>query len=126
MIALLMSTSSADGASPVKMTSSELDVHPLRIYTINMMNKKEINMPVDNSGYTPLYNQHVLIQSIKSALHPILDGGFEREKIERRDLAELYAVAMKIEKSHNEQQLNMLAMFTGRDMYAERGKKDTR
>jgi hypothetical protein len=91
-----------------------------------MMNKKEINMPVDNSGYTPLYNQHLLIQSIKSALYPILDGGFEREKIERRDLAELYALAMKIEKSHNEMQLNMLAMFTGRDMYAERGKKDTR
>ena len=74
------------------------------------MNKKDVivKMPVDNDGYTPLYNQALLIQTIKNALEPILDGGFDRAAITRRDLAEVYAVAKKVEKSHNEMQLNML------------------
>ena len=82
-----------------------------------MMNKKEnviVKMPVDNDGYTPLFNQALLIQTIKNALGPILDGGFEREKISRRDLAEVYAAAMKVEKSHNEMQLNMLKSIVER------------
>ncbi len=91
-----------------------------------MMNKKQdINMPVDNAGYTPLYNQHLLIEEIKNTLTPIVDN-WNNEYPLRSDLSRLLSVAKKIEKSHNEMQLNMLRMFAGGNMYAERGKKDTR
>tara|TARA_Y100000310_G_scaffold312380_1_gene359621 strand:+ start:174 stop:419 length:246 start_codon:yes stop_codon:yes gene_type:complete len=74
-----------------------------------MMNKDNVivKMPVDNDGYTPLFNQALLVQTITNTLEPILEK-WGTEKINRRDLAELYSVAKKVERSHNQMQLNML------------------
>ncbi len=83
-----------------------------------MLNKKQINMPVDNAGYTPLFNQQLLIESIKKFAQPALglNEAGEPDGIriipERRDFAELYALAMKLERSSKEMQLNMLKMLT--------------
>ena len=86
-----------------------LEVPRIRIYNYCMMNKDNVivKMPVDNDGYTPLFNQALLVQSITNTLEPILEK-WGTEKINRRDLAELYSVAKKVERSHNQMQLNML------------------
>ena len=74
-----------------------------------MMNKNNpiVKLPVDNDGYTPLFNQALLVQTITNTLEPILEK-WGTEKIDRRDIAELYSVAKKVERSHNQMQLNML------------------
>ena len=80
-----------------------------------MMNKENVivKMPVDNDGYTPLFNQALLIQENKNTLTPIVDN-WHNEYPRRSDLSRLLSVAKKIEKSHDQMQLNMLKEIVGK------------